>query len=105
MTDGWSYHSKLLLERKKIQLTTKRTAVSFNCVHCPAIIAGLVEMNSLVGKSDRAEIRTKLRIESKAGKVFESLQLDLGYPHAPPQLNQQGSSPAPKVSAAQVHCL
>ena len=51
-------------------------------------MAGLDEMNTFVGKFVKlwqSGRDANLKIECKAGKAFATLQLDLGYPHPPPQ--------------------
>ena len=65
-------------------------------------MAGLIEMNTFVGKFTRlwqSGSDATLKIECKAGKAVATLQLDLGYPHPPPQYKPV---PSPVVRAAQV---
>ena len=60
----------------------------------PPTMAGLIELNTFVGKFVRlwqSGSDARLKIESKAGKASVTLQLDLGYPHHPPQQNHAPS--------------
>ena len=55
---------------------------------CPAIIAGLVEMNSLVGKSGRAEM-PNLELRAKLEKYLCLSNLTLGIPTIHPNLTSK----------------
>ena len=72
-------------------------------------MAGLDEMNNFVRKFVilwKAGKHASLKVDSKHGQAFVTLELDLGHPHPPPSHppppRQQQQVPSPKVGVARV---